>query len=315
LYTLLKPIIRLALFFYAKNICVQFDKKTTWNEPKIIASNHPNSFFDAIIIAVFYPKPIYFLARGDAFKRPFVSKLLKALHLIPIYRISEGRRNLAKNDATFNHCIGLLKQGETILIFSEGICVNEWKLRSLKKGTARLALMALDEGIYRIKIQPTTINYASFNTVPKNVRVHFNEEFEANRILFSKETDFYSQFNLNLKKGIEKELITDKNHHSLQVVTSHTNKIFQKILLSLPAFLGWITQKWFYNSIKNWVYEKTKHTVFYDSVLFAMLLITYPLFIILFTLIFGIIFDYKIGLVVLFSIPFSGYCYKWYRSI
>lgn len=315
MYTILKPIIRLALFFYTKNIHVHFDKRTVSNEPKIIAANHPNSFFDAIIIAVFYPRPIYFLARGDAFKKPFISKLLKALHLIPIYRISEGRNNLVKNDATFKHCVELLKQGETILIFSEGICVNEWKLRSLKKGTARLALMALQEGIYKIEIQPTTINYSSFNVVPKNIQVHFNEAFKANGILYSKETDFYSQFNIKLKKGIEKKLITNKNHPDLQEITSYKNKTLQKLLLSLPAFIGWFTQKWFYNSIKKWVCKKTNNTVFYDSVLFGMLLLTYPIFIALCTMLFGIIFDYKIGLIVLFSIPLSGYCYKWYRSI
>jgi hypothetical protein len=27
--------------------------------------------------------------------------------------------------------------------FSEGLCVNEWKLRTLKKGNARLALIAI----------------------------------------------------------------------------------------------------------------------------------------------------------------------------
>jgi hypothetical protein len=34
----------------------------------------------------------------------------------------------------------------------------------------------------------------------------------------------------------------------------------------------------FYNSIKNYVTEKTKGSVFFDSVLFAILLFTYPLF-------------------------------------
>jgi hypothetical protein len=39
---------------------VNFDKNTNFHDPKIIGANHPNSFFDAIVIAVSYPKPIYF---------------------------------------------------------------------------------------------------------------------------------------------------------------------------------------------------------------------------------------------------------------
>jgi hypothetical protein len=53
---------------YCSKTVVNFDKNTNFTT-KIIGANHPNSFFDAIVIAS-YPKPIYFLARGDAFNKP-----------------------------------------------------------------------------------------------------------------------------------------------------------------------------------------------------------------------------------------------------
>ena len=118
---------------YCSKTVVNFNTNTSYNYPKIIGANHPNSFFDAIVIAVNYPKPIYFLARGDAFNSPLIAKFLTALHLIPIYRLTEGKKNLGKNEDTFKRCIELLKQNQTILIFSEGLCVNEWRLRPLKK--------------------------------------------------------------------------------------------------------------------------------------------------------------------------------------
>ena len=314
MYSILKPIVRLALLFYTKNVSVTFDEETTFNSPKIIACNHPNSFFDAIIIAVFYPKPIYFLARGDAFKKPLFAKILKSIRLIPIYRISEGRSNLTKNEDTFKLCLSLLKKGATILIFSEGICVNEWKLRNLKKGTARLAFMAITAGIKNIKIQPTNINYASFVEIPKKIVLHFNKEFEVASIVYAKETEFYTKFNTTLKKGIEKNLITEENKSSIQLHFKK-NQTLSKILLSIPAFLGWLTQKWFYNSIKNYVRKKTQHTVFYDSVLFGALLVTYPLFVLVISILIGLFFDFNAFLISFIILPLLAYCYKMYKTI
>ena len=312
MYRILRPIVRLALFFYLKKISVYFDKDSRFAIPKIIASNHPNSFFDAIIIAVFYPKPIYFLARGDAFKKGFITKILNLLHLIPIYRISEGRSHLSKNNDTFKTCLSLLKKGETILIFSEGICVNEWKLRSLKKGTARLALMAIHNKIENLVIQPSNLNYSSFHHVPKNILVNFNKEFQANSIPYSKEIEFYTQFNTILKSRIEENLIHDAK--VLQLEHNKKNTI-KKITISIPAFLGWVTHKWFYNCIKKWVTKKTKNSVFYDSVLFGCLLITYPLFILLISIIIGVFFGFYAFLISFIIFPLLAYSYKSYKTI
>ncbi len=314
MYSILKPIIRLALLFYTKKVSVLFEKKSTFSKPKIIACNHPNSFFDAIIIAIFYPKPIYFLARGDAFKKPVVAKFLRRIHLIPIYRISEGISNLAKNTDTFNECISLLKNGETILIFSEGLCVQEWKLRSLKKGTARLALMAINEGVENLKIQPTNINYDSFTKVPKQIIVHFNEEFEATSINHTKEAEFYALFNSILKAGMEKDLIAKENLAVLNINNSEKSRL-KKIIFIIPSFIGWFTQKWFYNSIKKLVIKKTKNSVFYDSILFGLLLLTYPLFVLLFSIVIGLFFGIQIGIISFILLPIFAYCYKIYKTI
>ena len=314
MYPILKQFIRLALLFYTKKVSVHFDKETSFNSPKIIACNHPNSFFDAIIIAIYYPKPIYFLARGDAFKKPLIAKILKTIHLIPIYRISEGRSHLSKNDDTFKKCISLLKNKETILIFSEGVCVNEWKLRSLKKGTARLTLMAKEFGIENLTIQPTNINYSSFTEVPKNILLNFNKGFQVHSIDDTKEIEFYTTFNSDLKRGITKGLLTEENKQVLKL-NDKKNQIVKKLFWSIPAFLGWVTQKWFYNSIKSIVVKKTKNTVFYDSVLFGILLITYPLFVLLISMTLGILFHFKIGLFCFITLPILAYAYKYYKAI
>ena len=62
--------------------------------------------------------------------------------MLPVYRPSEGVENLSENYKTFDTCIELFKRGEIVLIFSEGLCVNEWHLRPLKKEQQGLPINA-----------------------------------------------------------------------------------------------------------------------------------------------------------------------------
>ncbi|MBC7525105.1 MAG: 1-acyl-sn-glycerol-3-phosphate acyltransferase [Flavobacterium sp.] len=314
MYQLFKIGAQLASKIYCKKTVANFDANTTFSNPKIIASNHPNSFFDAIQIAIHYPKPIYFLARGDAFKNPIVAKFLNLVHLIPIYRLSEGKNNLSKNDSTFKKCIELLQKKQTILIFSEGLCVQEWKLRPLKKGTARLALMALNEGISNLKIQPTALNYSSFKHNPKEVQLNFNNEFEPKIILNDKDLEFYKNFNLKLENGILKNMKVQADFNN-NTHTSHLQKIrIKKLIFAIPAFIGFFANYWIYLLFKNFTQKKTKNTVFYDSVLFGLLLIFYPIIVFFISIFFGLILNFKIALIIFIFFPISAWFYKEYKS-
>ena len=61
---------------------------------------------------------------------------------------------------------------ELYSIFSEGKCINEWHLRPLKKGTARLAISSWEENI-PLEVLPVGINYSSFRRFGKNVYYQF----------------------------------------------------------------------------------------------------------------------------------------------
>lgn len=314
MYTFFKIAATLALKIYCKKTVVQFKEPSDETVPTIMASNHPNSFFDAIVIAVHYPKPIYFLARGDAFKKPLVAKFLNSLHLIPIYRLSEGKENLNKNTTTFETCISLLKQNKTILIFSEGICKNEWNLRPLKKGTARLALMAVNDRINTVKILPTNINYSSFDKNPKEVEINFNSTFGINYDDQTKESSFYNTFNTTLKRNILKGMIVKEDLNDITLFDKKNTRIY-KILIAIPALIGFIANFWFYYYFKKIALKKTKNTVFYDSVLFGMLLLFYPTFIMLLSIIATVVFNFKIGLLMFVAMPLTGWFYKEYKGI
>lgn len=296
---------------YCNKTVVHFDSHTNFNNPKIIGANHPNSFFDAIIIAVSYPKPIYFLARGDAFNKPLIARFLNALQLIPIYRLSEGKSNLSKNEDTFKRCVALLKQNHTLLIFSEGLCINEWKLRPLKKGTARLALLAAQNDITNLTIQPTNLNYSSFDKNPKQVLLNFNAEFAvtANK----KETEFYSNFNLQLKQGLLDKLIIQSEKKEIQLFAVG-NAAIHKALLVIPALIGYLLNRGLYLFFKNIALKKTKNTVFYDSVLFGLLLFFYPIIVTIISVLIGLVFNFEIALLLFVTFPTSAWSYSQYKA-
>lgn len=85
------------------------------------------------------------MARGDAFKPGLASFLLSRIGIIPIFRLRDGgKEGLQKNDEAYRMVNRLLKKNAKIIIFAEGLCVQERRLRPLKKGVSRMVFGAYD---------------------------------------------------------------------------------------------------------------------------------------------------------------------------
>lgn len=161
--------------------------------PFILACNHPNSFLDAMLVGAYTSREIHFLARADVFNSPLKLWILSKLNLIPIYRLQEGAENLEKNKDTFDRCHKIFRNGGAILIFSEGLCIQEMRLRPLKKGTARIAMEYSKDGS-PLTIIPTGLNYMKPMKFREAVLVGMDTAFNA--------ADFAAEYNENPSKGI-----------------------------------------------------------------------------------------------------------------
>lgn len=131
--------------------------------PAIIAINHPNAFADPVGLGfIMYPTRFWYLARGDVFKPGFMSWVLDKIGIIPIYRISEGgKEGLLKNDATYQRVNEHLKNNLKVIVFAEGICIMERRLRPMKKGVSRMVFGALDSlGDKELLVIPVGVNYS-----------------------------------------------------------------------------------------------------------------------------------------------------------
>ena len=80
----------------------------------------------------------YYLTRADIFKKKIASNFFKSVYMLPIYRQRDGVNTVKKNEEVFDYCFDILNNKGNIIIFPEGNHSNIKKLRSLKKGIARI---------------------------------------------------------------------------------------------------------------------------------------------------------------------------------
>lgn len=308
---MLKILSRLALPIWCRRLTTNKPEILKEKGPLLLASNHPNSFLDSVLLDTVFQQPVWSLARGDVFKKPFYIKLLTALKILPVYRTSEGVENLSENYKTFEECIAIFRNGGIITIYSEGKCINEWHLRPLKKGTARLAVKAWDENI-PLKIVPVGINYSSFSRFGKNIFLNFGEIITATDIINGgADGQRHLAFNNKLKSELEKLVfeIPAGNKELRQEKLGVKISLVKRILLSLPALLGWLLHLPLFLPVKQFSSQKTKGTDHYDSVITGILLITYPLYLILTTVFLLLITCSWWYLLVLPVFPFTAWAF------
>jgi 1-acyl-sn-glycerol-3-phosphate acyltransferase len=273
-------VVRLAIKIFCRKIIINKPEVLKEKGPLLLACNHPNSFLDGVIFDTLFNESIYTLARGDAFVKGPIKKILIALKLLPVYRVSEGVENLDSNYDTFDECKKIFRQNGIILIFSEGKCINEWHLRPLKKGTARLAIASWDENI-PLRVLPVGINYSSFRRFSKNLFINFGEVIKKNDLeATSSDGVRYQAFNTMLEKQLKQLVfeIDKKDKEKQQRLLEIKPSIAKKILLTVPAFIGWLIHWPVYLPIKSFTFKRTNLNDHYDSVLTGILLFAYPLY-------------------------------------
>ena len=176
-YTPLKYLARIALGTNFKKIQFSNLQKLPMDKPVLLVTNHPTAFIEPCIFGSYLDRPVNFIVRGDLFKKPLYGKFLRDLHMIPIFRASEGYDNLKNNFGTFEYCYDLLKDGQLIHILAEASTQQVKRLRPLKKGTARMAFGALEKygRDQDIMLVPCGINYTAADEFRSDVIIAFGD--------------------------------------------------------------------------------------------------------------------------------------------
>ena len=311
LYSVLKVIVRLAAKIFCRRIVINNAEVLKEKGPMMLACNHPNSFLDAVIMDILFEQPIWSLARGDAFLGKRVSRILFKLKMLPVYRPTEGVENLSENYKTFDACIEIFRRNGVVLIFSEGLCVNEWRLRPLKKGTARLSYKCLQENI-PLKILPVGINYSSFKRFGKNIFINFGNLVSLKD--FEKEQSdgaFNQAFNTKLQQALRPLVyeIEKTDRKKQEEVLTIKLSAFNKVILAIPAAIGFLLHAPLYLPVKDWVQKKYGQTVHVDSMNIAIPLFLYPIYLSLLTYLLYITLYTSLAFLTLIISPITAWAY------
>lgn len=312
LYAAIKLVGRLAIKILCRRIRVSHPEMLQRGGPLLLAVNHPNSFLDSILLNLLFKEPVWSLARGDAFRNKTHAQLLRQLNILPVYRSSEGVSNLSINYQTFNDCVALFRKGQIVTIYSEARCVNEWHLRPLKKGTARLAIQTWEAGI-PLTVLPIGLNYSSFRSVGKNVDINIGEPIYAHDIptdtTDGQRLNAFNQLLLQRLQPLVYEIDKDDTttlRKKLGVAVSP----LEKIVCFLPALAGRLFHWPLYKPIQKIAlhyFDKTGH---YDSVVSSLLLLLYPVYLLLMG---GLLWwgthSFIAALVLLIVAPFCAWCW------
>ncbi len=310
IYGISKIVFKKACSIFFRKITIIGDQTLIGTRPVILALNHPNSFLDAIVTSVLVESNggIYSLARGDAFKNKFLAKILATYKMIPIYRISEGKDNVEKNFETFDAAQQILQSNGTILIFSEGLCENNWRLRPMKKGTARMAKEAwLNPDTANAMVIPVGLTYEHFSGAGKSLIINYGEPIVAADFKGSDfQGSFTNDFNqllgkrLNSLAYIDDSLVEnserhkkfmsnwsslEKKHEGVAFLTElkkeiPTTSVFHKKLLPSKIHQSIILIP-HYSFCKWLTYKITKGNLFYDSILLGVLVFLLPVYLLL----------------------------------
>ncbi|MBS1548048.1 MAG: 1-acyl-sn-glycerol-3-phosphate acyltransferase [Bacteroidetes bacterium] len=274
MYRALRFSVRAALKLYFGRIDADV-RAVPGSGPLLLACNHPNSFLDALLVATHVPCRICFLARGDAFRNPLMARVLRMLYMIPVYRMSEGRAQLRQTTKSFHRAHKELLGGRSVLVFAEGLSVNEPGLRPLGKGTARIAALAWENG-EDVAVVPVWLEYGKFHQPFAKVALRAGAVIRSGALPERPLAMFLRGFNTILRG----RLVEAARFVPRDQAPAHGNAL-RRSLLAMPALAGLLLHAPWYFAVRLLAASFTHGTIFFDSVLFSLLFLSYPFWLLL----------------------------------
>jgi 1-acyl-sn-glycerol-3-phosphate acyltransferase len=210
-----------ALWFFFRKWQVHRAATIPKNASIIFVANHQNAFQDAILVACSTLHKQWFLTRAGVFNNKFVRAILHSFHMMPVYRFRDGVKGLRNNDATIQQSIDLLKDRKSILVFGEGDQDMRYRLRTMQKGFARIALAAQEESNWSLPlyIVPVGIQYDHYYNFRSRVLISYGEAISVDASLKSlPERELYETLLDKTRQGLLPHMvhITSDNYEEIE---------------------------------------------------------------------------------------------------
>jgi len=182
-YRVLRKIVKGGLKLFYRNIEITGTEHLDRNAPTILASNHPNSIVDPLLVGLFERRQVSFCARDGLFDVPGFGPLLRAVGAIPIARRQDHKGKKVDNNDAFAAVREVLKNRGVISIFPEGKTHSRLSVQELKTGAARMALDAEQDADFQLGVQvvPIALNYLVRHAMRSDIHVAFGPPIDTRK--------------------------------------------------------------------------------------------------------------------------------------
>ena len=153
----LKNLAGLAVRLIYRSVEVRQIEGETAAGPQLSVSNHFGGFADALIQAYALDRVPRYIARDVIWRYPVVKQIMGFVRAIPTHKPED--KGPAANDQMFSSTYKALGEGDLVMIFPEGITVDDPSIARVKTGAARIALGGRANGVEEIQIIPSGIHY------------------------------------------------------------------------------------------------------------------------------------------------------------
>lgn len=248
LYWLLINLVSVSLRTYFRRIYVVNAENIPKNKPVLLAPNHPNSFMDGTVLAVVVRSKLNQLVRGDVFNHPLANWALRSMRLLPIYRsrdTKEDQNQTELNNQTYEACYELFRKKGMILIFPEGLCVTERRLRPMKKGMSRMVLEMLNKYPEAdLHIVPVGLNYSNPGKFRSEICINFGHAIPASEYMNMTDEKLapkaMNELNMRVADSLEREMVIIRNPEDDEVAGKYLEMARNHYK---PSFWGFIKNR------------------------------------------------------------------------
>ncbi len=172
----LKNLAWLANRLLFRSVEVHHEYRATAAGPQLGVSNHFGGLSDPLIQIYALDRVPRFIARDVIWRYPVAKQLMQFVRAIPVHKADDhGARGVSRNDQMFASTYDALGEGDLVVIFPEGITVDDPAIAPIKTGAARIALGARASGVDGIEIVPSGIHYEDKALLRSKVYVHVGE--------------------------------------------------------------------------------------------------------------------------------------------
>ncbi len=238
---------------YYRKIVIEGKENLPKDEAFLIAPNHQNALMDPLAIICAIEQQPVFLTRADIFYGKLVNRLFQFFRMLPIYRQHDGGNVAERNQIVFNKVVDILSNKQPVVIFPEATHWGKRSLKPIKKGAARLAIMAEEANKWNLNLQivPTSIFFSDYEKGKETLHVRFGKPFSVSKYQsecsLSKEKAIRA-INQELSERMKREMIhiADIKSHDLILDLCHTYNPRMRKKMNL----GDTQQDWFVASKK-----------------------------------------------------------------